>query len=111
MQDGLDETTELGQPSRRLLATASTNQADVNFQFLAFTTANVQAVENELGNVIKNSTGTDNALPVSPTGPSASNHFTKMTLLVPPCLSAEICSRRFEVDIPPSRSSVACVQL
>lgn len=56
---------EVGQPSRRLLVTASTNQADVNFQFLAFTTANVPVVQAELANVIKNSTGTDNALPVS----------------------------------------------
>lgn len=81
MQGGLDETIEIGQSSRRLLATASTNQADVNFQFLAFTTANVPAVQNELGNVIKNSTGTDNALPVSPS--TASYRCTKMTRLVP----------------------------
>ncbi|KAK9853901.1 hypothetical protein WJX84_001960 [Apatococcus fuscideae] len=65
IQDGLEETMELGQPSRRLLVTASTNQADVNFQFLAFTAANVPAVQNELANAVKNSTGTDNALPTA----------------------------------------------
>ena len=52
-------------PSRRLLATALANQADVNFQFLAFTAGNVPAVQAELANVIKNSTGGPNALPVS----------------------------------------------
>ena len=53
------------QHSRRLLATALSNQADVNFQFLAFTTDRVPLVQADLANVIKNSSGTINALPVS----------------------------------------------
>ncbi len=56
---------EAVQPSRRLLATALANQADVNYQFMAFTANNVAAVQAELANVIKNSTGGPSEVPVS----------------------------------------------
>ena len=56
---------EAVQPSRRLLATALANQADVNYQFMASTTNNVAAVQAELANVIKNSTGGPSKVPVS----------------------------------------------